>query len=122
MCLFNSEYLCDFKTLSSNLTRSVRDRPDEGGQHLDSGRGIGVTAQPFPQLHTETGHDVSQCLIREAHGVQVLINLPQKQRMKATGLLIFIRCVQYKESIIFTQYYILMISSDVYRIILHYQT
>jgi len=66
----------------SQSTWSIRYGPDKGGQHLDSGSGIGVMAKSILHFPTEPVHDVLQCVIREAHGVQVLINLREKHRQR----------------------------------------
>lgn len=65
----------DFCDSSLNSTWSIREGPDEGGQHLDGGRGVGVTVEPVLHLPAETTHDVLQGLVRQTHGVQVLVNL-----------------------------------------------
>lgn len=65
----------DFCDSSLNSTWSIREGPDEGGQHLDGGRGVGVTVEPVLHLPAETTHDVLQRLVRQTHGVQVLVNL-----------------------------------------------
>lgn len=73
------------ESLHVNSTWSIRDGPDEGGQHLDGGGGVGVTAQPVLHFPAEPVHDVLHRLIRETHGVQVLINLRTRHRTQTQG-------------------------------------
>lgn len=58
-----------------NCTWSIRDGPDEGGQHLDGGGGVGVAAEPVLHFPPEPAHDVLDGVIGQSHGVQVLIDL-----------------------------------------------
>lgn len=71
-------------------TRAIRDGPHKGGQHLDIGGGVGVTAQATFHLPAETTHDVPQRLIRETHGVQVLINLHNKHAYRDIKRLVMV--------------------------------
>lgn len=48
-------------------------------QHLQCRGGIRVPVQSFGQLPPKLLGDVQQGLIREPHGVQVLVNLKAKQ-------------------------------------------
>lgn len=50
------------------------------GQHLQSRGGICVPVQSLHQFPPKLLGDVQQRLIREPHGVQVLINLKAKQK------------------------------------------
>lgn len=65
-----------------HLTWSIRDGPDEGGQHLDSSRGVCVTAESILHFPAEAVLDVLQRVVRETHGVQVLINLENRRTRK----------------------------------------
>lgn len=56
-------------------TCPIRGGPDEGGQHLHGGGGVGVRAQPLLHLLLETLGHLQQGLVREPHVVQVLVHL-----------------------------------------------
>lgn len=79
-------------TLHVHCTWSIRDGPDECGQHLDGRSGVGVTVEPIVHLPSEPVHDVLQRLIRETHGVQVLINLRNRHRAETGGVRVIRTC------------------------------
>lgn len=71
--------------LLSHGTCPVWGGPDEGGQHLHGGGGVGLCSQPLLHLLLETLGHLQEGLIGEPHVVQVLVDLKGGDKAQRSG-------------------------------------